>query len=308
MDWTHRLRLRNLKMLLSLAQTQNISHSATALNTTQPGLSKWLKDLEEDIGLPLFERHARGLRPTSYGEALIAHARRIDAQLDRASSDMAALMAGGSGQVVIGASGASASDTVPLAVLKLLERIPQARVRLVENTTDVLMRQLANNELDIVVGRAAPEHQDPAIRHETLYMEPLHMVARSRHPLMAHTKLQWKDLMAYRWLLWPKGTPIRNSLEAALTSAGLPVPADHIESNSVTINLTLLNITNMIGVASHRSALRLSQVSGLAILPIRLSGFGSVDMYWREDRFRDAVLNEALDCLRKVAIEHRDAG
>lgn len=52
MDWTHRLRLRNLKMLLSLAQTRNISHSAAMLNTTQPGLSKWLKDLEDDIGLP----------------------------------------------------------------------------------------------------------------------------------------------------------------------------------------------------------------------------------------------------------------
>ena len=71
MDWTGRLRLRNLQMLLSLAQTQNISRSAVALNTTQPGLSKWLRELETDIGLPLFERHARGLKPTPYGEALI---------------------------------------------------------------------------------------------------------------------------------------------------------------------------------------------------------------------------------------------
>ena len=88
MDWTHRLRLRNLKMLLSLDQTRNISHSAAMLNTTQPGLSKWLKDLEDDIGLPLFERHARGLRPTPHGDVLIAHARRVEAQLDRAGEDM----------------------------------------------------------------------------------------------------------------------------------------------------------------------------------------------------------------------------
>ena len=83
MDWTHRLRLRNLKMLLSLDQTRNISHSAAMLNTTQPGLSKWLKDLEDDIGLPLFERHARGCGPP-HGDVLIAHARRVEAQLDRA--------------------------------------------------------------------------------------------------------------------------------------------------------------------------------------------------------------------------------
>ncbi len=301
MDWTHRLRLRNVKMLLSLAQTRNISHSAAALNTTQPGLSKWLKDLEDDIGLPLFERHARGLRPTAYGEVLIAHARRIDAQLDRASQEMAALREGNAGQVVIGASGASASDTVPLAVLKLLEKIPQARVRLVENTVDVLMSQLALGKLDIVVGRSSFDHHDPATLHETLYMEPLHMVARPRHPLMQRKFVEWADLMEYRWLLWPKGTPIRNSLEAALTAAGLTVPSNHIESNSVTINLTLLNNTNMIGVASHRSALRLSQMKAMGILPIRISGFGSVSMYWRQDRLRNPTVDAALDCLRQVA-------
>src|SRR3546814_4961337 len=97
-DWTDRIRLRNLKVLLSLAQTRNLSHSAALLNTTQPGLSKWLKDLESDIGLPLFERHARGLRPTSHGEVLIAHARRIDAQLDRAAVAMQALLGGDGGR------------------------------------------------------------------------------------------------------------------------------------------------------------------------------------------------------------------
>ncbi|RWA50992.1 hypothetical protein AU476_26585 [Cupriavidus sp. UYMSc13B] len=51
MDWTQRLRLRNLQMLLSLAETGNMSQSAAMLNTTQPGLSKWLKDLEDDIGI-----------------------------------------------------------------------------------------------------------------------------------------------------------------------------------------------------------------------------------------------------------------
>lgn len=115
MDWTYRLRLRNVKMLLSLAQPPNIRHSALALNTTQPGLSKWLKDLEEDIGLPLFERHAR----------------RLDAQMERASSDMAALREG--------AGGVAASDTVPLAITRLLAQMPKVRVSLVEGTNDRLV-------------------------------------------------------------------------------------------------------------------------------------------------------------------------
>src|SRR5271167_2333275 len=205
MDWTGRLRLRNLQMLLSLAQTQNISRSAAALNTTQPGLSKWLKELEADIGLPLFERHARGLRPTPYGEALIAHARRIDAHLDGAREDMAAMRSGGSGRVVIGASGASASDTVPLAVFKLTQRLPQASIKLFESTTDRLLGLLGDGDLDVIVGRASRNLPDPDIRSETLYLEPLHFVARPRHPLFSKSRIEWDDCLIIAGWSGPKG-------------------------------------------------------------------------------------------------------
>ncbi len=303
MDWTHRLRLRNLQMLLSLAQTRNISHSAAILNTTQPGLSKWLKELEDDIGLPLFERHARGLRPTPYGETLIAHAQRIEIQLDRAQSEMEVMREGGSGQVLIGTSGASAPDTVPLAVLHLLKQMPQARVRLVESTMDRLIEQLARGDLDIVVGRSAPELHDPAIRTEALYLEPVHFVARPHHPIFDQSEPSWSNLLAYRWILWPKGTPIRNALDAALAAAGQSAGTDYLESNSATLNVTLLTHSDMVGVASHRAAMRLVNMNAVRIVPIRLSGFGSVAMYWRNDAFRPSAVEVALDCLRKVVKE-----
>ena len=306
MDWTQRLRLRNLQMLLSLAQTGNMSQTAVALSTTQPALSKWLKELEDDIGLPLFERHARGLRPTPYGESMIAHARRIEAHLDSARDDMQAMREGGAGLVVIGTSGASAADTVPLAVTSLLQRLPKAQVRLVESTMNLLMAQLARGEADIVVGRSAPELQDGQMRTEALYMEPIHFVTRPRHPLFELAEPAWGDLRAYRWIVWPRGTPIRNTLESALNAAGESMPGDCVESNSVILNLTLLNHSNMIGVASHRTARRLEQLGALRILPLRLAGFGSVSMYWRDDGFGRTAVSAALDALRRAAVRSVD--
>jgi len=300
MDWTSRLRLRNLHMLLSLAQTQNISRSAEALNTTQPGLSKWLKELEADIGMALFERHARGLKPTPSGEALIAHARRIEAHLDGARDDMAAMRDGSSGRVVIGASGASASDTVPLAVSRLMQRLPRASIKLVESTTDRLLTLLGDGALDLIVGRSSRSHPDPAIRSETLYVEPLHFVARPAHPLFDRPTVDWDGLLAYRWLVWPKGTPIRDSLDDTLAAAGYRMPFPSVESNSVTLNLTLLNNSDMIGLASHRAATRFAQMNLLRILPLKLSGFGTVAMYWREDAANRAAVVAALSCLREV--------
>lgn len=301
MDWTDRLRLRHLRMLLTLAETGNMSQSAATLNTTQPALSKWLRELEEDIGLPLFERHARGLRPTVHGAALVEHARRIDAHLDTARDDMRAMRDGGSGQVAIGTSGASAADTVPLAMAQLLQHLPGARVRLVESTMNLLMPQLVRGELDIVVGRSSPEYQERQVGAETLYMEPIHFVARPQHPLCTRGTPDWAALCHYRWIVWPRGTPIRNAFEAALAAAAQVLPADCVESNSVIANLTLLNHSDMIGVASHRAARRMEQLGALRVLPVRLSGFGSVSMYWRRDSAGRAAVQAALDALRAVA-------
>jgi DNA-binding transcriptional LysR family regulator len=303
MDWTQRVRLRNLQMLVDLSTTQNISHTAAALNITQPALSKWLKELEDDLGLTLFERHARGLRPTPQGQALIEHARRILAQLDLARDEMAAIRDGGSGLVAIGTSGASAADTVPLSVLKMLAQAPQTQVRLVESTMDRLLEQLSRGELDIVVGRSMPEYSHSGIRSEELYVEPIHLVARPKHPLFKRAKLQWADLLAYRWITWPRGTPIRNALEAALAQAGQSMPANHVESNSVTLNLTLLNNSDMIGVASHRAALRFAQLNAMRVLDLRLAAFGSVAAYWRHNEATRPAVALGLQCLRAVVAE-----
>ncbi|MCY1542921.1 hypothetical protein D9M68_787000 [compost metagenome] len=60
----------------------------------------------------------------------------------------------------------------------------------------------------------------------------------------------------------------------------------------------------MIGVASHRAALRFSQMRAMRVIPVRLSGFGSVAMYWREDPFRPVAVQEAMTALRNTVAEH----
>ncbi|TDV18565.1 LysR substrate-binding domain-containing protein [Paraburkholderia caballeronis] len=306
-DWTHRLRLRHLQWLLSVAETRNLSQSAAALNTTQPALSKWLKELQEDIGLPLFERHARGLRPTAYGEALIEHAKRIEAHLDSARDDMAALIDGGSGLVSIGTSGVSAADTVPLAVARLLRQMPRAQVRLIESTMNLMMPQLVRGELDVVVGRAASETDDPRLRSETLYREPINFVSGIVHPLAGRDALDWDDLSGYGWIVWPQGTPVRKALDTALAAAGRTMPRHSVESNSSILNITLLNHSELVGVASHRAALRFERQGVLRVLPMQLTGHGAVSMYWRDDSLSRAAVAAALDHLRACAREGLDA-
>ncbi len=298
LDWTYRLRLRHLQMLSSLAETGNMSRTAQALSLTQPALSRWLHELEQDIGLPLFERQARGLRPTVYGEALIAHARRVQAHLDGARDDMQVLRAGGSGLLTIGTSAASATETVPRAVAQLTRTVPGAHVRLIESTMNMLMPQLGEGHLDVVVGRSAPDLMDANMRSETLYDEDVDLIVRPGHPLLRVRSLTWPRLVGERWLLWPRGTPIRNALDHAIAEAGVTLPPDSLESNSLTLNMSLLGQTDLIGQASRRTA-RWLHGKGLArTLPVALSRFGSVSMYWRVDATDRPVVHAVLASLR----------
>src|SRR5690606_21496848 len=300
-DWTDRIRLRHLRILLSLAQTRNLSHSAAILHTTQPGLSKWLKDLESEVGLTLFERHARGLSPTAHGEVLIEHARRINAQLDRAAADMQVLQEGGAGRVVIGASGAAATEAAPRAILAIAREMPDIRVDLVEGTMDRLLTLLGRGDVDIVLGRTADAiPDDSSVCSEVVYVDPVDLVARPGHPLFDLDRVQWQDVEQYRWIVWPKGSPVRHALEVALSSAERSFPSNYIESNSVIANVTLLNNSDLIGTASHRSVVMLVQMNLVRVLPLKLEGVGSVSMYWRNDELYPRSVQLALDCVREV--------
>src|SRR6185436_3487528 len=88
-----RLKTRQLLLLVALAEEGNI----------QPAASKLLKDLEDVLDVPLFDRLPRGMRPTWYGEAMIRHARVALASLNQAHDEVQALKAGRYGQVSVGA-------------------------------------------------------------------------------------------------------------------------------------------------------------------------------------------------------------
>lgn len=301
MDWTRRLRLRHLHLLVSLAETGSLSDTARLAHTTQPGLSKWLKELEEDVGAPLFERHARGLKPTAHGLVLLGHAQRILSEMQRAQHNLEAQQRGDSRSVALGTSPAAAPSLVPDAITYFLRRHPRARVELQENTMNALLAKLEQGQLDVVVGRLDNYQPRDNLRSALLYNEPMQVVARPGHPLAGRKHLQWEDLNAYDWILWPENTPIRARLDMALTHAGLkPLPC-RVESSSLMANLWLQQNSDMLSVASGRVAEHFTGRGLLVPLDFDLAAEGSIGMCWRDEPHQDSITLDLLDSLRLAA-------
>lgn len=303
MDWTRRLRLRHLHLLINLTDTGSLSDTARIMHSTQPGLSKWLKELEEDIGSSLFERHSRGLKPTAMGQLLVGHARRMVTEMARAQHNLEALQEGSSRCLAVGTSPASAPSFVPAAIMKFIALHPRARVEIKESTMNSLLDKLELGKLDVVVGRLDNYQPRARLQSEMLYEEPLRIVARPGHPLAGQPGLNWDHLYEYDWIVWPQGTPIRSKLDMALTMAGRKPPPYRVESSSQVGNLWLLQHSDMLSVSSERVARHFTDRGLVVPLDIRLeSGEGYVGMCWRDEAYPDPITLDLLQCLRSATI------
>ena len=129
-NYTHwfiraRLKTRQLLLLMALEEEGNIHRAAQVLNMTQPAASKLLKELEDMLGVPLFDRLPRGMRATWYGETMIRHARMALASLSQAHDEIEALKSGRFGQVSIGAITAPGHEPDAHAVAQVKQQHPE---------------------------------------------------------------------------------------------------------------------------------------------------------------------------------------
>lgn len=164
------LNLHHLELFHVVAQEGNVCRASRRLGVSQPAVSRQIHELEESLGLPLFERLPRGVRPTEAGEALAAHARAIFAMRERASRDMEERRDGAAGRLSIAASRTIGSSLLPT----LLERFrathpgPSLRVE-IANTRGVEARLREGAiELGLVEGRVSDEFESETFARDEL--------------------------------------------------------------------------------------------------------------------------------------------
>ena len=126
-----RMSLRNLRLVATLAREGSLLRTAQALNMTHSAVTKALQDIESGVGAPLFTRTNRGAVPTPMGQALVAHAHVILAQLRQAAQELGDLRDGSGGTVVAGTLLAASAALLPRAIAGVKATRPDLVVRLV---------------------------------------------------------------------------------------------------------------------------------------------------------------------------------
>lgn len=262
------MNLRQLSNLVTVADCANITRAAAALHISQPALTKSIRDLEASLGVSLFDREPRGVRPTASGESLIAHARTVLAEIHRANADLDLIRDVATGNVLVGAAPVVVADLLPRALARFLEISPDVNVAVSEGTNQDLLPALRTGALDMVIGPLMPDGPDPACTERFLYYNELAIVARSQHPLAGRGRLTFADLVGQEWILPPRNAAPRGQLDNAFRREGLEPPPRAVESSSMSCVRTLLLETDRLAVLPPQ-IIRLEQGLGLVtVLPV----------------------------------------
>ena len=302
-----RLKTRQLLLVVALAEEGNIHRAAAALSMTQPAASKLLRELEDMLGAVLFERMPRGMRPTLYGDALIRHARAVLGSLDQAQEELSALKAGRLGHVTVGAITSPGVRVLPAAVAAVKRTHANLRVSVEIDASNVLLEHLAQDKLDVVLGRLSAEHDKLQLRYEPLAGEPVCAVVRPGHPMLADAttrSIALTDIARDTWVVPPVGSVLRHRFELMFQRASLAPPSNVVETPALLFITRVLEQSDMIAVLTEDVARYYAAHGMVAILPVpmdcQMDDFGIIT---RADGLLTPAVSVMIEALRRVSAD-----
>src|SRR6266702_2622376 len=225
-----RLKTRQLALLVHLDEERCVVRAAQAAGMTQPAASKLLREIEAGLDVQLFERHARGVAPTWYGEILVRHARLALSEINLAHEEIASLKAGRSGKAAIGTVMNPGTNLVPMAVARVKQKHPAILISVDIDFSKPLVERLLQGQLDMLVARVLDSHGAEALSFEPLADERHAVIAGRNHPLAGKPDLRLEDLVQQPWILPAPGSLVRDELVSVFLKRGLPLPNNIVQT------------------------------------------------------------------------------
>lgn len=237
-----RISLRHLHIFLTVTQRGSMARAAAQLGISAPAVSEVIADLEQTLGVPLFERSTRGVKPTVYARAMMDRSVAAFDELKQGIRTLEHLSDPTAGELWIGCIETVAVLMLPLILQTFMARYPRAVVHVMRlSSARPEFRELSERKLDLVVART-PE---PANETGDLMLQPLFddrlVVAASAHGRWAHRrKLDLGDLVDEPWLLTAPDCWVHTGIKEAFRTRGLKAPQVRLMTQSMPLRMSLV--------------------------------------------------------------------
>jgi LysR family transcriptional regulator, pca operon transcriptional activator len=302
MSIDQRVKYRHLQCFLEVARQQSVVKAAAALSVTQPAVSKTILELEQLLGVALFERRGRGVVLTRFGEVFLRYAGASITALRQGIDSITQARTKGGLAIKVGALPTVSTRVMPLAVHLFKQENMGTVVRVVTGQNSVLLSQLRTGDLDLVVGRLADPDLMTGLSFEHLYSERVSFVVRPEHPLRKETPFDLARIEHHTVLMPTEGSIIRPLVDRFLITHGIASFPDQIETVSMAFGRRYTRMTDAIWIISRGVILDDLADGVLAELPVDTEATnGPVGLTTRADTPPDLPSVMLMHTIREAA-------
>jgi LysR family hca operon transcriptional activator len=249
------MELRHLRYFIAVAETGSLTEAAEQrLHTSQPSLSRQMRDLEYEVGVELLSRGARGVKLTASGRVFLDHARLALAQVDAAAETARRAAQPANRTFALGFLTGQEMDWLPEAMRILRDELPNIAVTVCSQYSPDLAAALMRGKLDLAFLRPEPNVVD--LTYKTVTKEPLVIVMPSDHRLASHEAIRVQEIVGETFIMVSNTAPVlRTVIHEYLRRSDIDITPDH-EADHLAMAMSL--------VASTR---------GVALLPVYAQNF-----------------------------------
>src|SRR5882757_912207 len=206
MKWTdrigRRLNLRDFHIALAVAEAGSMTKAAEALAVSYPVVSKTISELEQKLGVKLFDRSISGVEPTHYGRALLQSGIAVFDEIRRGLQQIDSIKQPDAGELRIGSSIVTDAGLLPAIIERFSQDFPRAVIHVLpENIAIQQYDNLRDRKVELVLGRLPTTMSEPELVAETLFDEPNVVVAGSESRWVKRRNLALADLIGEPWVL-----------------------------------------------------------------------------------------------------------
>lgn len=256
--------LNQLRVFVAVARLGNFTRAAERLHLSQPSMSLHIRQLEQDLGVRLFDRSTRSVALTRAGDDFLPTAERLLDDVQSAVASVADLAARRRGRVAVAVLPSVAAELLPRAIAELHARHPDITVSLRDDVAELIPARVRSGEVDFGLG--AIDSIDVDIAGSPLVSDELIAVFPPSHPLTS-AKTTWRALAKYPFVAMSRDSSVRRLTEQAFAHNALVLePAFEAKYMSTAIGI----IAHGLGVgALPSSAISMVQHADLAHAEIR---------------------------------------
>ena len=295
------MEIEQLRYFKTVATMQHMTRAAEVLAISQPALSKSIASIEQQLGVPLFNREGRSIYLNRFGELFLQSVDIILAEYERIREEFEDIIRPGSGEVLFGFIHTLGMEVVPELIAATTKQFPNMQFSLTQATSLNLLKRLEEGAIDLCLSQKI-ESKVIDIETEELFVEELFVIVPMTHPLAKQTSVKLEDVKNESFIAIKKGNSLRHLVDGIFLKAGIELNMTfaaeemHTVAGFVSAGMGISMIPNIKGLDDYK-------VKRLKVDP---PCYRSVGVSWAKNRYLPPAASEFKQYLVEYFNERKE--